>query len=168
MTQRAKDEDRIVGCGSAELGPELLPQVRPSGGPRSSLKPPPDFSTLIRVRCSGFPASLVTSTRLSSSRDSSRGTFVVQFRYAVPPASACVTRARFQPAPVSQVYPFEYDLILKPDVNTQGHTQWFYFSVSNMVPGIRYKFNIINLLKPDSLYNHGMQPVMFSVAAAEV
>ena len=30
-----------------------------------------------------------------------------------------------------QVYPHEYDLILSPDVNTRGHTQWFYFSVSN-------------------------------------
>lgn len=30
-----------------------------------------------------------------------------------------------------QVYEHEYDLILKPDVNTRGHTQWFYFSVSN-------------------------------------
>ncbi len=66
------------------------------------------------------------------------------------------------------MFPFEYDLILKPDVNTQGHTQWFYFSVSRMVPGIKYKFNIINLLKPDSLYNHGMQPVVFSTVNAEV
>ncbi len=66
------------------------------------------------------------------------------------------------------MYPFEYDLILKPDVNTQGHTQWFYFSVARMVPGIKYKFNIINLLKPDSLYNHGMQPVVFSAVNAEV
>jgi hypothetical protein len=67
-----------------------------------------------------------------------------------------------------QVLPFEYDLILKPDVNTQGHTQWFYFSVANMVPGIKYKFNIINLLKPNSLYNLGMQPVVYSAKAAEV
>src|SRR3989338_6581077 len=27
-----------------------------------------------------------------------------------------------------QVYEREYDLILKFDVNTRGHTQWFYFS----------------------------------------
>lgn len=31
-----------------------------------------------------------------------------------------------------QVYEFEYDLILKPDYNTRGHTQWFYFQVSNI------------------------------------
>eukprot|EP00347_Sterkiella_histriomuscorum_P022736 403337354 len=61
-----------------------------------------------------------------------------------------------------QVYEFEYDLILKPDYNTRGHTQWFYFRVQNMKAGRTYRFNIINLLKPDSLYNHGMKPLMYS------
>lgn len=31
----------------------------------------------------------------------------------------------------------------------------YYFRVQNMVPGVTYKFNIINLLKKDSLYNYG-------------
>ena len=31
----------------------------------------------------------------------------------------------------------------------------YYFRVQNMVPGATYKFNIINLLKKDSLYNYG-------------
>lgn len=31
-----------------------------------------------------------------------------------------------------QVYEFEYDLILKPDYNTWGHTQWYYFRVQNV------------------------------------
>ena len=129
-----------------------------------------------------------------------------------------------------QVYEYEYDLILKPDVNTRGalrristpegprlracltlcwvcgalcapcafvfvfvfcagHTQWFYFSVRNVRPGVSYKFNIINLMKGESLYNAGarppprhtcggalrhvlplfagMQPVMYSTRAAE-
>lgn len=61
-----------------------------------------------------------------------------------------------------QVYEFEYDLILKPDYNTRGFTQWYYFRVSNTVAGRTYRFNIINLLKPDSLYNHGMRPLMYS------
>ena len=61
-----------------------------------------------------------------------------------------------------QVYEFEYDLILKPDYNTRGYTQWYYFRVSNTVAGRTYRFNIINLLKPDSLYNHGMRPLMYS------
>ena len=36
------------------------------------------------------------------------------------------------------------------DVNTKGNTQWYYFTVSEMKPGVKYKFNMINLLKPDS------------------
>ena len=61
-----------------------------------------------------------------------------------------------------QVYEFEYDLILKPDYNTRGYTQWFYFNIKNIKAGKLYRFNIINLMKPDSLYNHGMKPVMYS------
>ncbi|CDW76244.1 zinc carboxypeptidase family protein [Stylonychia lemnae] len=66
-----------------------------------------------------------------------------------------------------QVYEFEYDLILKPDYNTRGNTQWYYFRVQNMRAGRTYRFNIINLLKPDSLYNHGMRPLMYSEIQAK-
>eukprot|EP00656_Telonema_subtile_P050053 TRINITY_DN6382_c0_g1_i4.p1 TRINITY_DN6382_c0_g1~~TRINITY_DN6382_c0_g1_i4.p1 ORF type:complete len:1182 (+),score=250.10 TRINITY_DN6382_c0_g1_i4:89-3634(+) len=59
----------------------------------------------------------------------------------------------------------EYDLMCRVDVNTKGNTQWYYFTVSNMEPGVEYKINIINLLKPDSQYNYGMRPLMFSEAA---
>ena len=51
---------------------------------------------------------------------------------------------------------FEYELVLKTDVFTKRHTQWYYFRVQNMVPGVIYKFRIVNLLKRDSLYNHGV------------
>jgi len=60
------------------------------------------------------------------------------------------------------VGPYEYDLILQPDINTRGHTQWFFFSVANTQAGKLYRFNIINLLKEDSLYNLGMLPLMHS------
>ena len=66
-----------------------------------------------------------------------------------------------------QVYEFEYDLILKPDYNTRGFTQWYYFRVSNTRANKTYRFNIINLLKPDSLYNHGMRPLMYSEIGAK-
>lgn len=66
-----------------------------------------------------------------------------------------------------QVYEYEYDLILKPDYNTRGYTQWFYFRVTNTKAGKPYRFNIINLMKPDSLYNHGMRPLVYSEAAAK-
>jgi hypothetical protein len=32
--------------------------------------------------------------------------------------------------------------------------------------GVPYKFNIVNLVKPDSLYNAGMRPLLYSVAQA--
>lgn len=66
-----------------------------------------------------------------------------------------------------QVYEFEYDLILKPDYNTRGNNQWFYFRVSNIRTNKLYRFNIINLMKPDSLYNHGMRPLMYSETEAK-
>lgn len=63
-----------------------------------------------------------------------------------------------------------YDLFLRSDLHTVGHTQWFYFAVSNthppalvklseqgvQVPPVRVRFNIVNLTKPDSLFNLGM------------
>ena len=45
----------------------------------------------------------------------------------------------------------EYDLVLQTDVNTNGHTQWFFFRIDNTVAGARYKLNIINMMKRDSL-----------------
>jgi len=73
-----------------------------------------------------------------------------------------------------------YDLFLRSDLHTGGHTQWFYFAVSNthpaalvrlaeqgvQVPPVRVRFNIVNLTKPDSLYNLGMRPVVYSCLEA--
>lgn len=46
-----------------------------------------------------------------------------------------------------------YNLILKYDYATTAYTQWYYFKISNVRKDVRYKFNIINLIKPDSSYN---------------
>jgi hypothetical protein len=59
---------------------------------------------------------------------------------------------------------YVYDLRLQTDLYTARHTQWYYFCVSNVKKGATYTFNITNLLKPDSLYNHGMQPCTYSEA----
>lgn len=58
----------------------------------------------------------------------------------------------------------EYTLLQDYDIPTKGHTQWFYFSVRNSEyasPSVR--FNIVNLMKYDSLYNNGMKPLVRSV-----
>ena len=73
-----------------------------------------------------------------------------------------------------------YDLFLRSDLHTPGHTQWFYFAVANThppelvklseqgvdVPPVRVRFNIVNFTKPDSLFNMGMRPVVYSVQDA--
>jgi len=55
-----------------------------------------------------------------------------------------------------------YNLILKYDFQTTNYTQWFYFKVTNVRKNTRYKFNIINLIKPDSSYNQGQKPLLYS------
>ena len=63
---------------------------------------------------------------------------------------------------ISPSGPFEYNLRVNADVSTKGHTQWYFFSIQNMKPGVRYQFNITNLMKKRSLYGQGMQPLMYS------
>lgn len=65
-----------------------------------------------------------------------------------------------------QVFAFEYDLLLNPDYNTKSHTQWYFFRVSNTRRDQEYRFNIINMVKPASVYNEGMRPLMYSVVEA--
>ena len=76
-----------------------------------------------------------------------------------------VFEARFEGANLRRavhVCENEYDLLLKPDVNTNRHTQWFYFEIKNTRANRAYTFNVVNLLKSDSLYNQGMRPLMYS------
>ncbi|XP_014644156.1 PREDICTED: cytosolic carboxypeptidase 4 [Ceratotherium simum simum] len=65
-----------------------------------------------------------------------------------------------------QVREFEYDLLVNADVNHTQHQQWFYFQVSGMRAAVPYRFNIINCEKPNSQFNYGMQPTLYSVKEA--
>ncbi|XP_067833617.1 cytosolic carboxypeptidase 2-like [Heptranchias perlo] len=58
--------------------------------------------------------------------------------------------------------PYEYELTLRTDLYTDKHTQWYYFRVQNTRPGIIYRFTIVNLMKPNSLYNQGLKPLLYS------
>lgn len=60
------------------------------------------------------------------------------------------------------IHEYEYDLILNPDESPKGHTQWYYFCVSNTRKNKQYTFNVLNLQKPDSLYNCGLQILIYS------
>ncbi|XP_078526224.1 cytosolic carboxypeptidase 3 isoform X2 [Lissotriton helveticus] len=63
---------------------------------------------------------------------------------------------------VVQVGDYDYQLTLRTDLYTDRHTQWFYFRVQNTQTGIPYRFTIVNLTKPSSLYSVGMRPLMYS------
>ena len=63
----------------------------------------------------------------------------------------------------------EYSLWLENDLNTKGHTQWYYFKVLYKDIAVRadkkthtIKFNVLNLAKTTSLYQVGMQPCIWS------
>jgi len=58
----------------------------------------------------------------------------------------------------------EYNLWLENDLNTKGHTQWFYYKVvfQSDKPA-KIQFNIQNLGKTFSLFKVGMKPVVFSL-----
>ena len=66
-----------------------------------------------------------------------------------------------------QVGPREYELLLEPDTNTTGHTQWFFFRVTGIETELGentspvYTFHIVNLEKPGSSFNDGMRPLVF-------
>ncbi|KAI8469674.1 MAG: hypothetical protein J3K34DRAFT_368919 [Monoraphidium minutum] len=82
-----------------------------------------------------------------------------------PDDTTLVFESRFECGNLRRVVrPYEYDLVLQPDINTRGHTQWFYFAVSNTRAGRSYRFNLVNLLKDDSLYGAGMLPLVHSEA----
>ena len=57
----------------------------------------------------------------------------------------------------------EYDLYMRPDANTRGHNQWFYYSVTAPKP-CEIRFNILNFTKASSLYTQGMRPLVLDTA----
>ncbi|GBG24370.1 Cytosolic carboxypeptidase 1 [Hondaea fermentalgiana] len=72
----------------------------------------------------------------------------------------------------NRVGPREYDLVIRSDLHTRSHHQWFYFAVSNTHAAdasgsVQYKFNIVNMTKPSSMFGEGMQPVMYSMKEAK-
>ncbi|XP_064281624.1 cytosolic carboxypeptidase 2-like [Passer domesticus] len=66
-----------------------------------------------------------------------------------------------------KVGPYEYVLMLRPDLYTAKHTQWFYFRVQNTRQEPLYRFTIANMAKPKSLYGQGLQPLLYSQRDAQ-
>ena len=55
-----------------------------------------------------------------------------------------------------------YDLVLRADVGSTRHFQWFLFRVSHTRAGAACCFRVVNMEKGASLLGSGMQPVLFS------
>ncbi|XP_077035893.1 cytosolic carboxypeptidase 2 isoform X2 [Agelaius phoeniceus] len=66
-----------------------------------------------------------------------------------------------------KVGPYEYVLMLRPDLYTAKHTQWFYFRVQNTRQEPLYRFTIANMAKPKSLYGQGLRPLFYSQQDAQ-
>ncbi len=60
-----------------------------------------------------------------------------------------------------------YDLYMHNDVNTSQHTQWFYFGVSGATAGTTVTFFVRNYSKPDSMFNEGMRPLLYSAKSGK-
>ena len=81
-----------------------------------------------------------------------------------PEDNTLIFESRFESgnlAAATKVSDNDYHLLLQNDVNTGGHTQWFFFRVQNVIKG-ETRFNMLNLCKPDSLYNEGMKILVYS------
>ena len=62
--------------------------------------------------------------------------------------------------------PREYHLALQRDVNAESlSTQWFYFRVKNNKNKGIFGFNVVNYVKPFSMFRAGMKPCIYSVKA---
>ena len=55
-----------------------------------------------------------------------------------------------------------YQLFLQNDTNTNGHTQWFFFRITNGKKGQKIKLNIMNFQRKKSKYSQGLKIWYFS------
>ncbi|CAG9316011.1 unnamed protein product [Blepharisma stoltei] len=126
--------------------------------------------------------SLLIQRELDEYYDKDRQTFMnlcdfsqtkpkIEDRILMAPSSVLKFESNFESGNLSKALKMnenEYNLYLEYDVNTQGHTQWYYFSVRTFKENHTVRFNIVNLLKYESLYNEGLKPLVFSLKDAEI
>jgi hypothetical protein len=135
-----------TGTGHPAIGGEAGAPAEQHAGTGDSRDPTTIGSTRAAARRPALPPYYVPAT----SQDS---TLIFESRFE----SGNLRRA-------VHVLPYEYDLIIRPDLNTKHHAQWFLFRVGNVAGGASYRFNIVNNVKESSLYNDGMRPLIYSRA----
>ena len=81
----------------------------------------------------------------------------------VVPCNSLRFNAKFESGNLSKAIRIsedEYELRLEYDWETKGFTQWYYFAATTYKPCHRVRFSITNLMKYESLYNNGLQPLV--------
>ena len=121
-----------------------------------SIEPPPTTTTktgaaagaaAVGSDTNAIPTTPAVTTTTTTTNNHKSDTTVLQPYYTLNPGSSLhkgskqqqqqqeedttlIFESRFESGNLRrsiQVYENEYDLIVKPDINTRGHTQWFYF-----------------------------------------
>ena len=75
---------------------------------------------------------------------------------SIPQDKTLIFESRFESGNLRKaikVNQFEYELYMKNDYGTQSYCQWYYFRIQNTRKDQVYRFNIVNMMKPDSTYN---------------
>ncbi|XP_041852156.1 cytosolic carboxypeptidase 2 [Melanotaenia boesemani] len=146
--------------------PEPEPFYQPTGHERTPMPVGEERGKVLYCRDPATKCGYFTCARAGGNQDPSKGTtpygnhtdFILEFE------------SRFESGNLQkavQVGVYDYELTLRTDMYTMKHTQWFYFRVRNMKAGVTYRFTIINLMKSNSLYSHGMRPLLYSERAAK-
>jgi hypothetical protein len=61
----------------------------------------------------------------------------------------------------------EYDLSMRVDSNTKGHTCWFFFKVSNFTEKQRVRLNLVNFSRGELSYELGMKVYIYTSSSRE-
>ncbi len=147
-----------------------LPRIRHNNQDENELEP---FASQCQRKTSSMCASYVDD---GSQKSTSKCVYSYEDRYMfsrIISGTDLVFDSHFESGNLSQAFRregcghrrsnfSEYDLTLNHDVHSIGHTQWFYFSTSNMVANTTVTFNIGHFTKPTSLFNTGMMPLIYS------
>ncbi|PAA91645.1 hypothetical protein BOX15_Mlig032425g2 [Macrostomum lignano] len=172
---RYRDQYGLVRDSHGPFWPRDFGPCHPT--PRHRRLPSPEFEPLLLpLRNPGCEPLLTVDNQTTQYTGRWRGVQIVYDsekcprHYTPSPVSeglspSLVFESRFESGNLRQarrVGMFEYELVLRTDLYTKRHTQWFYFKVHNAQPQIVYKFVILNLLKPTSLYGEGMKPLLYS------
>ncbi|XP_059505416.1 cytosolic carboxypeptidase 2-like [Stegostoma tigrinum] len=158
-------KERIKHIVGVSIGPE--PLYRATGLEQAPIYINPEEGELVYSTTKDYMESSFTFSRVSgSSKPLKQATINVS-----DPNNTLMFESRFESGNLEKVFKvgdYEYNLMLRTDLYTAKHTQWYYFQVQNVRPAVQYRFTIINLMKPTSLYNMGMKPLLYSTKDAEL